>query len=83
MSTSENKKLLHNKKHEIETNILLSDSTKTINTNNDNNTKKILNPKGKKRNQFVLDRLLKNLANVTKTIISQNISFCYLYKIEK
>jgi hypothetical protein len=68
MSISENKKLLHNKKHEIETNILLSDTKKTIDTNNDNNTKKKITQKDKKHYQFVLDRLLKNLDNVTKTI---------------
>lgn len=65
MSQPENKKLLHKKKHEIETNILLLDTKKTIDIDYSN---KNLNSKQKIRNQFILDRLLKNLDTITKTI---------------
>ena len=69
MSLAENKKLLHKKKHEIETNILLSDSKKPIDINNQNEKQKEkLKEKDKRHKQFVLDRLLRNLDTITKTI---------------
>ena len=62
MSLEENKKLLHKKKQEIETKILLSEQNKNI-----INTNKSLNEKEKIKNKFILDRLLKNLDTITKT----------------
>lgn len=63
MSVEENKKLLHKKKQEIETKILLSEQNKNI-----INTNKSLNEKEKIKNKFILDRLLKNLDTITKTV---------------
>jgi len=62
MSLEENNKLLHKKKQEIETKILLSEQNKNI-----INANKSLNEKEKIKNKFILDRLLKNLDTITKT----------------
>lgn len=63
MSVEENKKLLHKKKQEVETKILLSEQNKNI-----INANKSVNEKEKIKNKFILDRLLKNLDTITKNV---------------